>query len=280
MSQDNTSTERLFQAAVAEAGNLQAALGNTGTVALPSNFTIADLEKYQQGRRRFRGKLVTASLADFVTFTKARRDEGLDCPGFIDADSLSAQTVFNLGDAKLPGHGDYTAVLKLKATAAFAAAIKADGARFNQRDLLDFIVDWKDVLKPYDAGPQPGDIAYAPLSRALDAIRSVTIASKAESESNVSDFKASTSTFDEIEAKSKVGLPSGFVFESEPYLGLPKVSFLMRLAVLAGDGKAPALQLRIVQREALEEAIAKDFKEVLLRELGDVSTLTIGTFSL
>ena len=273
--------ERLFQAAVAESNNLQSSLACTGTVALPNNFDIHDLEQYQPGRRRFRGKLLTASLADFVAFTKARAEEGLQCPGFIDADALSAQAVFNLGNAQAPGHGDYTATLKLKATAAFAAALKADGQRFTQRDLVDFIVDWKDVLTPYDAGAEPGAVNYAPLTRAIEAIRVVTITSKSEAETNVGDFKATTSTFDEIEAKSRLGLPSGFVFNGEPYLGLPRVSFLLRLAVLPGDGKTPpALQLRIVQKEALLEGIAKDFKEVLIRELDGVSTLTIGTFSL
>lgn len=281
MSLDKEALEHIGRLAIGEAGTYNVELGDTNAIALPKDFELHNLEKYQQGRYRFRGSLTTASLADFVAFTKARKVEGLDCPGFIDADTLSAKAIFNLGTQQEPGHGDYTATLKMKETAAFAAALKADGQRFNQRDLVDFIVDWKEALTPYDAGAQPGEVTYAPLTRAIEAIRAVTITSKTETESTVGDLKASASTFDEIEAKSRLGLPSGFVFNGEPYLGLSKVSFLMRLAVLPGDGRAPpALQLRIVQKEALQEGIAKDFKEVLIRELEGVSVLTIGTFSL
>lgn len=281
MSLDKSAIEQISKLAVAEAQTYNVELTDTNAIALARDFELHNLEKFQKGRYRFRGKLLTAALADFVAFTKARAAEGLSCPGFIDADNLSATTLFNLGTPSEPGHGDYTATLKMKETAAFAAALKADGVRVDQRTLIDFVIDWKDVLTPYDAGAEPGAITYAPLTRAIEAIRSVTITSKTEAENNVGDFKASASTFDEIEAKSRLGLPSGFVFNGEPYLGLPKVSFLLRLAVLPGDGRSPpALQLRIVQKEALLEDIAKDFKEVLIRELDGVSTLTIGTFSL
>lgn len=280
MSLDKTAIEQISKLAVAEANTYNSELSKTSAIALPKDFELHNLEKFHKGRYRFRGRLTTASLADFVSFTKARAEQGLSCPGFIDADALSATTIFNLGTAQEPGHGDYTATLKLKETAAFAAALRVDGHRFIQRDLIDFIVDWKDALTPYDAGATPGDVTYAPLTRAIEAIRAVTITSKSEAETSVGDLRATTSTFDEVEAKSRVGLPSGFVFNGVPYLGLNKVSFLLRLAVLPGDGRSPpALQLRIVQKEALLEGIATDFKTVLIKELEGISVLTIGTFN-
>lgn len=64
-------------------------------VALPENFRIHDLEKFNLNRFRFRGALSTASIDDFTRYSKDLADEGTRC--FIDADNMRAVSVLNLG---------------------------------------------------------------------------------------------------------------------------------------------------------------------------------------
>lgn len=81
-------------------------------VALPENFRIHDLEKFNLNRFRFRGALSTASIDDFTRYSKDLADEGTRC--FIDADNMRAVSVLNTGTIDEPGHADNTATLKLK----------------------------------------------------------------------------------------------------------------------------------------------------------------------
>ncbi|NHR24522.1 DUF2303 family protein [Escherichia coli] len=65
-------------------------------VALPENFRIHDLEKFNLNRFRFRGALSTASIDDFTRYSKDLADEGTRC--FIDADNMRAVSVLKRAD--------------------------------------------------------------------------------------------------------------------------------------------------------------------------------------
>ena len=67
-------------------------------VALPENFRIHDLEKFNLNRFRFRGALSTANIDDFTRYSKDLADEGTRC--FIDADNMRAVSVLNLGNGE------------------------------------------------------------------------------------------------------------------------------------------------------------------------------------
>jgi uncharacterized protein YfdQ (DUF2303 family) len=281
MSLDRPALELLIQNAIGQERTRETTLGGTSTIALPKDHALVDLEAYLPKRRRFRGVLKTNSIADFISYTKDRHvevnDDSIFWPGFINADALCAAMFFNLGKISDPGHADFRAELTLKHTAAYAALLKADGVRFDQRGFIDFIEDWAPQLQAY--GSNPDDLK--PLSAALAAIRVVSITKKSNIDSTTEDFGAKRSTFDRIEATSRGNaLPGGFLFNCEPALGLPARTFQLRLAMLSGDDKLPpALSLRIQCKEAQQEAIAQDFKRVLLTELETVAQLTIGTFT-
>ncbi|EIX4290841.1 DUF2303 family protein, partial [Escherichia coli] len=118
-------------------------------VALPENFRIHDLEKFNLNRFRFRGALSTASIDDFTRYSKDLADEGTRC--FIDADNMRAVSVLNLGTIDEPGHADNTATLKLKKTAPFSALLSVNGERNSQKSLAEWIEDWADYLVGFDA---------------------------------------------------------------------------------------------------------------------------------
>lgn len=152
----------------------------------------------------------TQSITDFVQYIKTKGNG----EGFINAENLSAKIFFNLGTTESPGHGDWTATLTLNATAAYKALLDIDGKTLNQRKLIDFLEDWAPLL----SATSQESLDELPLTTAINAIRKLTIKKTSESESTQGEFNTSRSKFDDIEAKSAIGLPIGFTFRTQPYL--------------------------------------------------------------
>ncbi|HHW4673871.1 MAG TPA: YfdQ family protein [Xylella fastidiosa subsp. pauca] len=269
---DKTAIEHIQQTAIdANKFRLPRALQDIA-VAIPDNYDIRNLESLYTLRSRFRGEMKTQSITDFVQYIKTKGNG----EGFINAENLSAKIFFNLGTTESPGHGDWTATLTLNPTAAYKALLDIDGKTLNQRKLIDFLEDWAPLL----SATSQESLDELPLTTAINAIRKLTIKKTSESESTQGEFNTSRSKFDDIEAKSSLGLPIGFTLTTKPYLGLPERRFLLRLSVFTDEEKEkPLITLRLIQREAQQEAIAQDFKSVLFRQLEGHATLTIGTFS-
>lgn len=230
---------------------------------------VVSIEHLQANRSRFRGKLVTDSLQDFIQYTE-------DHPsgyGFVDAKDVSAKVFFNLGDEAEPGHGDWTATLKLTPTAEYAAMLDVLGKRLSQRNVIDFAEDWASCVTAVAA-----DGSYITMTKALAAIRKLTIKATAEATHTERDYGARKSSIEDIEASSEEGLPYAFCFIATPYTGLSSRSFTLRLSVLTGDEK-PQLVLRAIALEATKESIAQEFKQNLQDGVGADATLYLGNFT-
>lgn len=245
---------------------------HTPTIALPDSVKLHSLEKFQFNRSRFRGALTTSSLNDFSGYVLTNADG--NSSGFVDSDDMSCTVYFNLGDQDTPGHADFRATLNLKKTAAFIALERAASCKHSQKELSDFIEDWAPNLTALAA-----DGTGIDLRRAAGAIRSITIEQARKSEHIVGDMSASRSAMDQIEAKSADGLPAELLFNVVPYEGLQPRTIQLRVAVLTG-GDQPVLRLRWIGEAQLREDLAHEFKSVVAAEVGESTTLTIGTFTL
>ncbi len=242
-------------------------------IVLPNEFKVSSLENLQEGRFRFRGEMKTTSISDFVKYSiKNAIDEGVSC--FIDADEMSAKTIFNIGTIGEPGHADNTALVKLKQTSPFAALLKIDGVKHRQKELAEWLEDWRDYLMAFDADGNILDI-----KQAISAVRRITIESTRSAEHEDHDFSAKRSVLENVEARSKDVMPTAFQFTCTPYDELKERSIKLRYSVLTG-GDVPVLVLRIVQLENLEEQIAQEFRNLLCDEFdeSDIETF-IGKFS-
>lgn len=250
-------------------------------VARPSDFVIEDLEKFADSRARFRGTLLTDSIADFVAYVKRHATEApvvvgpnqKGVPGFIDADKLSATVHFNLGTAEKPGHGDDTAVLRLKSSAPYAALTAVNGRQLQHKDAIDWLEDWSELV---EYRSESGEAISA--AAALASIRKITIRATAETTSSQENFRATRSALEDVEARGAQSLPAEIAFSCTPFAGLPERTFRLRLAVLTSTDK-PVLVFRVRNFESEKEAIAQDFKRVLLTDLEGAADLTIGQFT-
>lgn len=223
-----------------------------GVVALPNHYDEYDLETYMPLRRRARGTMNTISHTEFADYVKANIDGKAGV--FVEAGSMRAVAVLNLGTPDEPGHADNKAIYEPPITAAYKALLDITGkGPLTQRDVAEFLEDWRDKILCYDEAG-----AYIQDAQAVAAIRSLTIESVQKLESNERSLSADRTAFESIAATSKETIPARIRFTTEPYLGLTPRDFELRLGVSARDGKAPTLILRIILKEWHQEEMGKN----------------------
>lgn len=271
---EHEAIKELLAIGAQRAGAFSEALNTVGDdlVALPKDYSLIDLERYRDGRRRFRGAFTTSALADFVAYVK-RNSAKVKPQGFISPDDPAATVYFNLyNDDGAVGHADWTAALALDKTAAYAALLHIQGRALTQRQLTDWIEDWQANVVAL-----AGDDTPITLPRAVAAISKLDIKSTKQSGHADGHFAASKSTLEEVEAKLTESMPHKLLFECEPFHGLRARTFELRVAILTNHDE-PRLTLRILSLEAVQEDITREFKALLLQELDGAADLSIGTF--
>jgi len=241
-------------------------------VALPSDYKVHDLEHHLPLRRRARGTMETSALQAFGAYTIAHQEPGAAV--FIDPESMIAKAVLNLGTPDQPGQTDNRAQLKPKRTAAFTALLQhANGAAMKQATVAEFLEDWADNI--YCTNSE-GDIA---LPKAVAAIRKLTIETMRKLESSEQTLSASRSAFESVQATSVDPIPTGIIFNCNPYQDLAPRQFLLRLAIITGDQK-PAITLRIIKAEEHTEEMAQELADLIkLQFVGDGIPVLLGTYS-
>jgi uncharacterized protein YfdQ (DUF2303 family) len=240
--------------------------------ALPSDYKLHDLEQYLPNRRRARGTMTTSVLISFAEYSKAHAEVGASV--FINPDSLKAVTVLNLGTPVAPGHADNRVAMELEKTAAYKALTGiANGAGRSQKDVAEFLQDWQEHVKCFD------DAGEIKTSKAIAAVRKITIESMRKMESEEQSLSASKSAFESIQASSKEPLPTVIYFQCEPYADLDSRLFVLRLGVLTGES-TPKVNLRIVKAEQHQEEMAKELASKIGMQLTDDGIpVLIGSYS-
>lgn len=241
-------------------------------VALPSDYTLHNLERYLPARRRARGTMSTTVLSAFTEYAMLHAEPGATV--FINPDDMSATAVLDLGSPTAPGHADNRAKLQVKKTAAYSALLThASGAAHKQSTIAEFLEDWPEQIKCFnDAG------AIAP-PQAIAAIRKLSIESMRKLESSEGQLSASRSAFESVQATSVDPLPTTINFECPPYADLEPRIFVLRLGIQTGGDK-PAITLRIVKLEQHQEDMARELA-ALIEELftGDDVPVMLGSYN-
>lgn len=242
------------------------------TALIPQNAQVESLERFNTLRFRFRGALSTTSIDDFVRYSVGYAVFDTPARCFIDADNMSARSIFNIGTLDRPGHADNVAGITLKKTAPFRALLQIDGERLKQKQIAEWLEDWSDYLLAFDA-----EGGTMPISQAAQAVRRITIQQATQQDHEDGDFSGKKSLMQSVEASSKDVMPVAFEFKCVPYEGLSERAFSLRNSLLTGD--EPRFVLRIVQLEAQEEAIANEFRDMLIGKFdGEPVETFIGNF--
>jgi uncharacterized protein YfdQ (DUF2303 family) len=227
------------------------------TATLPDNYKVVDLEKFEPERNQFRAGFNTNSIDDFKLYADKFGKEDDTC--FVNSDHMSARIVFDMGDPEHPGHCRHDATLKLEKTAPYLAVLGVMRQAFTQKELFNFLQDWKNNITAVD-----GDGEGISFATAAQNILSININESVHSGYEETDMSASRSAMAKIEAEAKEGrvLPAGFIFTSKPYLPLGQRDFYLRLGVRK-KGDSLALTLRCDGLEDIKESIVEEFGIVL-----------------
>lgn len=268
---DNTAISQIRDMVLSQFIEEKLAGADCPAVVLPKDVSVESIERLHTERFRFRGKLDTSSIEDFVRYSTGYAAEGTRC--FISTDKMSASSVFNLGTINNPGHADNKAVLTLKRTAPFTALLAINGDRNDQKTLAEWLEDWSDFLTGFD-----GDGAVIDAKKSAAAIRKITIEAIKSAEYEDQDFSGRRSVMESVEARTKDIMPVAFEFKCVPYEGLAERRFKVRMSILASN--QPLLVLRITQLEAYEEEMAVEFRDLLVEKFTDSKVETyIGVFN-
>ena len=257
---------------IAASAAIEGSPESNNVVALPTDYELRDLEKFLPLRRRARGTMATTILQSFADYSK---DNAEACAAvFIDAGLMTATTVLNLGGPKDPGHADNRAKLTLAQTAAFCAlANHASGVGLTQQQAAEFLEDWPECISYFnDAGP------ISP-SKAIAAIRKLTIESMRKLESTEQQLAASKSTFESVQATSADPIPTTIYFRCQPYADLQEREFVLRLGIQTSADK-PRIWLRIVKFELHREEMATELKGLInMKFIGTDILVLLGSYT-
>lgn len=263
---DRTAIEALNELAIAAHPRPET---DIPTAVLPAGATIASLEEYQDIPTHQRRHIQTERLEEFCRYVSDQKDEADNTTVFVAPDGSGAVGVIDYGSHSAPRWGHHKATLRLQHTPAFRAAQNLRGSTLSQRQLTDWIEDWAEIITPStDAGAMT-------ISKAVAAIRRVEIKETSKTDHEDGDFRAKTSGFAEIEARSGAGaLPEWFDLQCQIYPCTNARSVRLRLSMLTG-AKEPQFRLRLVAEEALLQEVAEEIELEITQRLAG-TTIYVG----
>lgn len=254
--------------ALAHAGQIGNPGTSTPTMLVPEGYKLASLEQYESAPSRFRGAFSSSSLANFAEYVNAEDEARV----FVNIDDMDAEAFFDLGTAQAPGHAEHRAVLTLKQTAPYRAALAAHERSHGQKDLAHWIEDWHHCIEG-----EATSGATLSAKQLANAVRRIEIKASSERTHEDGDWNASRSGLDALDASAGTDTPAFIRFTCLPYEGLKTRTFDLRVSLMT-DGDKPKIKLRIMGLEGIQEEMATEFKEVLESHLEEHATLLLGNF--
>lgn len=253
------------QAASVLHGNIEEALNDRGLTGEPGGARVLDLEQHMPDRRRVRGTYATDHLESFKALVTDMKPDAPVLAKTADT-SLSATAILNRdGNAGHKGLGHHDSLIKVALPASPEYVALMSHAIADQRTLAEFIEDYDLEITCLDA-----DGETLPTAKALSAIRKVTVEQVRSKETTESNYAASQSGFEAIEAKSVEVLPHRLLFRCVPFKGLGERVFPVRLGIRTG-GEKPQFTLKIVRHQEITDQIGEEFVTLLKTALPSAS---------
>jgi len=238
-------------------------------VLIPNDMTMQTTEHLQEFKNRFEGFFHTDSINSFAEYVNKQPKKSC----FINSRKPKARAVFDIGTLEKPEHCVHTATIELATTAAFDALNTFTGHRRDQSDLAEFMEDWRFCITATDDTGEEMDT-----SKAIMAIRKITIDAKNKTECEVKTFSTSKSINEQIEANSQGDpLPAWITFSCIPYHGVNQIDLPMRVQASVSRGEI-SFNMKIQNYEQIIENIVDEFRELVTTALDDNTEIFTGTF--
>ena len=236
---------------------------------LGSEFKLADLEKYQDHRRRFRGQFDTEGLTAFTAYVGERSREGV--PVFIDRERMAARCYLDIGEQARAGHCEHVATLTLPKTPEFKAFSRANASTFDQDDIVELLEDWGHLMEFTNS---EGEILE--YRKVLHAFRKVSIDDLTSIDSEKQEHSSQVGVMNKVTVKNADRLPAIITWWLSPHEGLDERELPMRVSSLTKGG--PSFRLRAMGLDAAEQEIAEEFATKIGEALPELECL-LGDFT-
>lgn len=274
MSMDKSAIEQIQKSIAADKAIEKMVQTDVPIVVVPDNMQTISLEKYMAAPSRFRGEFKTPFIRDFANYV-AEQNPCASC--FINPEDMSAKAYMDLGTHVSPEHGEHTAYIDLKPTEPYRALKSVCNGRKNQREMLDFLEDWRHLVEPIKNIDDDGATESMTMTQAIAAIRKMSVKTESEATNEEQSFASRRSAMQNIDLNSNNDLPAAFDFTVTPFYGLASRAIRARLQV-SFNGDSPSLTLRMVAGEQLQEDLADEFSETLKAALPETVNVVIGSF--
>lgn len=244
-------------------------------VILPEGAKVESLEYLFDVPRHMRSTFRTERISDFCHYVDAEGRD--DTVVFVAPDGTGAQAIIDYGNHESPEWGFHRAELKMQHSPEFAALKERCGRGLDQRGLVEFFEDWRDLIQPYQmAEDDPENASDLTIGQAIARIRKIDVKKLLDTGHEQGDFSARRSTMASVEAVSD-GLrpPAGFRFTCQPFPDLQARDIDVRLSVRTTKDE-PVLVMRIVGATALDRDLAEEI-ELDITERLDGKRVFIGS---
>jgi len=237
---------------------------DTPVALLPPGYTAVSMEEHCTNANHFRMKYKTTSIPDYLEYCMDYAATGAGC--FVDAQSMSAKAIFDIGEPHKPGHKFHTAALEMQKTAAYKALLQMQGKRLSQRDAAEFIEDWADTIIAVQSDGSEGTAKDA-----AKGLRAITIDTKGSVETKVGDMGQHMTAMEKIEANNANTIPPMIIVTCAPYHGLKERAVHLRVQISFPEDHpnqavpgGPIITLRYIGKEEVEEMLAEEMKELIM----------------
>lgn len=255
---DRTAIETIQELVASTLGNLPT---HIPSAVVPNSCKVQSLEHLQEHPSHTRAKFQTERLHDFCNYVKANVQPH-DTAVFIKPDGSGASAILDYGTHETPLWGHHRAALKMKHTPEFSALLEASKRPLSQRDLIDWLEDWPDIITAEDMD----------LDKAIQRIRRIDIKTARAITTEEGNLSARRSAMEEIEATSGAESPPGtFLVRCclYPHTQEREVTVMM---LLSTGSEKPAFKLRIVGLEALQQQVAEEIELDIISRLEGMTT--------
>jgi len=251
---------------------VQEVFGYEPFAILPEQAKAVSIKDFKK-EKTFKQDFNTSSIDDFVAYIKHHQDLLDNSFCYVDQDRMKAEVIFDEGVPGKPDDKNHTSTLQLQRTEAYNALRSMHGEKLSQKEVADWLQDWKNNLT---CSYESVEIGF---SAALKAVRDMTVEKARSRRSVIGDASQSMSAMEEIEAKSEYILPDLFIFKCAQFHGLPEQAFGIHMSIDFGQGECFQFKFRVASYDLLKEQASKSFKEVLTEKLAEIKEINpiIGT---
>lgn len=235
-------------------------------VAVPSGFSIQDLESYRDNRRRLTGTMKTPDVNSFHKYV-AKFSSSKDAMVFVEPEEMAACCALNFGSRDEPGHADHKALLVLEKTAEYQALLKlvANG-RSSQRAAAEWCEDYIHCCEFLDGDQVTTILRHT----AIRAMRNLKVEAKATATSGAGSFNREKSLLESTSVDTSQGLPHFIRFTCTPYSDLESRAFLLRVGVGEDGNDKAVFSIQIIRHDIEVQQMAAELANKLSEEMSDV----------